>query len=273
MLERLTNRLAPLRRLPPATKTIASLCICVFLIQVLAGRIAFPPGYSFSRILTYGFGFYWPLIAAGAYWQPVTYAFLHGSFVHLALNLFTLVFFGAAVERILGTRRYWMLFLATSVIGGLGWALFDTLEPVFWTKIQVAGYQLSAAASSMAEGWWRTFHVRLSVLFLRLAQRWGEAQVAGVTHNVCVGASAGVFGLVGAFAGLFPRERLMLLLFYVIPVKMQARHLALLLMVVSLFAIIVDNGHVAHVAHIFGGLGGYLYALVLRRRYSRESNG
>lgn len=270
MLGQLKERLSPLFRFPKATSAIAAICIFVFVIQTLALRIEFPPQCLLSQVFAYSFGFYWPLLVSGAFWQPVTYAFLHGSFWHLALNLFTLLFFGSAVEKILGSRRYTFLFLISSVIGGFAWAFFDMFEPVLWGYIQLKGCQLATMASQMDGGWWQVFIQHAGSTCLHLAQRWGESQIAGVTYNVCVGASAGVFGLVGAFAGLFPRERLVVLLFYVIPLKLQARYMALLLMVISLVSMIADNGHVAHVAHLFGGLGGYAYACVLRRRLNRD---
>ena len=267
MLEKLKSRFAFLFQFPPATFAIAVACVLVFIVQVLAQRIEFPPEYSLSKILTYSFGFYWPLLTYGAFWQPITYAFLHGSFWHLALNLFTLLFFGASVERILGTRKFTALFFIASAIGGFAWAFFDMLEPEFWAAIQTFGGRLLENSASMTQGAVRSLHEHIGEFCLQQAQHWGEAQIPGISHNVCIGASAGVFGLVGAFAGLFPKEKLVLFLFYVIPLKLQARHVAILLMVISLVSIIIDNGHVAHMAHIFGGLAGYFYARLIRRRY------
>jgi len=74
-----------------------------------------------------------------------------------------------------------------------------------------------------------------------------------------VGASAGAFGLVAAFAVLYPERPLMLLLFFIIPVNMRAKFLLLfsaLLAGVGLFAA-ADN--VAHAAHLGGMLTGILY--------------
>ena len=45
-------------------------------------------------------------------WQLVSYAFLHGSVAHLALNMFALWMFGRDCERVLGARRYLMLYVA-----------------------------------------------------------------------------------------------------------------------------------------------------------------
>jgi membrane associated rhomboid family serine protease len=39
-------------------------------------------------------------------WQIVTYAFLHGGLMHLALNMFALFMFGSDIERYFGPKRY-----------------------------------------------------------------------------------------------------------------------------------------------------------------------
>lgn len=39
-------------------------------------------------------------------WQPVSYAFVHVGFVHLALNMFALWMFGRSIERLWGPKRF-----------------------------------------------------------------------------------------------------------------------------------------------------------------------
>ena len=124
-----------LPRFSPAATQIAWICLAVFVIQFITLHIQLPPGYRFGNLLTLVFGLHWPLLRAGCFWQPVTYNFLHGSWVHIFLNLFSLLFFGSAVERLIGTRRFWLLYLASGVIGGLGWMLFNWLEPHFWIAL------------------------------------------------------------------------------------------------------------------------------------------
>jgi len=48
-------------------------------------------------------------------WQLVTYAFLHGSFMHIGLNMLALFIFGPDVERELGTGRYLVLYFASVI--------------------------------------------------------------------------------------------------------------------------------------------------------------
>jgi membrane associated rhomboid family serine protease len=74
-----------------------------------------------------------------------------------------------------------------------------------------------------------------------------------------VGASAGVFGLVAAFASLFPQRTLTLLVFFILPVSMRARTLLWLSLGLALFGILVPGDGVAHAAHLGGIMGGYGY--------------
>lgn len=237
----------------PGVRAITCICIIIYILQTLASMVSIPIAtgdggvYSMpiDAFLSHKFGMYWPLFSHGAIWQPLTYAFLHGSIWHLLINLFTLIFFGYSVERLLGTKRFWAIFLISSAIGGIGWMAFDIVEPYFWQTI-----------------------ARLGRVGLTLAQRWGEAQGPYLFYNVCVGASGGVCGLMGAFTALCPHQRISLFLFYVIPVTMEARQMALLLVAFNLLELISSMGHVAYVAHLLGGVAGYFIA----RRCAKNRN-
>jgi len=74
----------------------------------------------------------------------------------------------------------------------------------------------------------------------------------------CLGASGGVLGIIGMFAALNPQREVTLLLFFVLPVRVSARKLALGYMVFSFLMLLDGSSGVAHAAHLFGGLTGYL---------------
>jgi membrane associated rhomboid family serine protease len=80
------------------------------------------------------------------------------------------------------------------------------------------------------------------------------------TDASVVGASAGVLGCVIAFATMFPDREVTLLLFFIIPVRMKAKFLALIAIGFDVVALMsgMDAG-VAHLAHLGGAGFGYLY--------------
>jgi membrane associated rhomboid family serine protease len=52
-------------------------------------------------------------------WQLVTYAFLHGGFTHLFLNMFALWMFGRDCEAVLGSRRFLAMYAAAVLTAAL----------------------------------------------------------------------------------------------------------------------------------------------------------
>lgn len=56
-----------------------------------------------------------PLGSGFEVWQLVTYAFLHGGFSHIFLNMLALYMFGGEIERLFGSRFYLQFYLASVV--------------------------------------------------------------------------------------------------------------------------------------------------------------
>jgi len=81
----------------------------------------------------------------------------------------------------------------------------------------------------------------------------------GIFAAPVVGASAGAFGLVAAFATLYPERPLMLLLFFIIPLSMRAKFLLLFCGLLTLFGLVFPMDNIAHAAHLGGMLTGILF--------------
>ncbi|MEJ2237258.1 MAG: rhomboid family intramembrane serine protease [Gemmatimonadales bacterium] len=62
-------------------------------------------------------GAFWPGDVGGRWWTFVTYAFLHGGFLHLLFNMILLFFFGPAVEERMGGKSF-AAFYFTCGVGG-----------------------------------------------------------------------------------------------------------------------------------------------------------
>lgn len=91
-----------------------------------------------------------------------------------------------------------------------------------------------------------------------------------------VGASAGAFGLLAAFATLYPERVLTLLVFFVVPINMRAKFLLLFSLLLVLFGIIIPLGNMADVAHLGGIAAGVLfmrYAAHWQLRWPQLSRG
>lgn len=84
--------------------------------------------------------------------------------------------------------------------------------------------------------------------------------IPGMSMIPTIGASGAVLGVLTAFAMMFPNREITLLLFFILPVTMRARTLALLFAGMSLFGGMMGRaGSIAHFAHLGGMLIGYLY--------------
>jgi rhomboid family protein len=87
--------------IPPATQALILANVVVFLLETFAGG-------PIIRVFAL-----WPL-TSGLFlpWQVVSYSFLHGSIMHLLLNMFALYMFGGEIERFVGQRRYLVYYFA-----------------------------------------------------------------------------------------------------------------------------------------------------------------
>ncbi|MGD0207436.1 MAG: rhomboid family intramembrane serine protease [Verrucomicrobiota bacterium] len=81
----------------------------------------------------------------------------------------------------------------------------------------------------------------------------------GLFGGPVVGASAGGFGLIAAFAVLFPERELVMLLFFILPIRLSAKMLLMLSAVLALAGIIFPFDHIANAAHLGGMLTGVVF--------------
>jgi len=84
----------------------------------------------------------------------------------------------------------------------------------------------------------------------------GWLAISGVEPALCIGASGAVYGIMGAFAAVYPDRRVVLFPF---PIVMTMRMLAVVLGGIALLYLIAGGGRIAHAAHLAGGVAGYVY--------------
>jgi membrane associated rhomboid family serine protease len=82
--------------------------------------------------------------------------------------------------------------------------------------------------------------------------------------SVLLGASGGVAAVLVAYAAILPELELTSSMFFLLPVRLKAKHLAYGAFVIAVLGIVFDrSGAVAHSAYLGGCLGGWLYAHLL----------
>ena len=190
------------------------------------------------------------------FWQVISHMFMHGGIMHIAFNMFALYSFGSALENMWGGKKFLFFYISC----GLGSAALHTLVNyfVFDSAAQILisnGFSRDNIISTLAEG--------------KYGVRWADylspAQMQSLIDSFrvpVVGASGAIYGLLVAFAFMFPNAKLALLF---IPVPIKAKYFVAGILALDLFlglkgdSIFGGGGTgVAHFAHIGGALIGFI---------------
>ena len=106
---------------------------------------------------------------------------------------------------------------------------------------------------------------RFLQLYLVAGIAGGLLQMIYDSNTVLVGASGAVCGLIAAFSTLYPRMPITVLLFFVIPVRMQAMWLGIAVVAVSaLLQVSGLFGNIGNLAHIGGAVAGFAWVRFAR---------
>lgn len=213
--------------------------------------IFFIASLSLGELVYDLFALHYPSNPKFQYWQPLTHMFMHGDLGHIFFNMFGLYMFGTPIEQMWGKSKFIFFYLST----GFGAAALQLL---------LYYYQISSVSDLLLAEGLNTSEVSrfflTSDLSYTLVDRIGRAElVSGLSafNGVMVGASGALYGVLVAFAFLFPNARLMLL-FPPIPVK--AKVLVPLLILGDLFFGFTSYsiGPIAHFAHVGGAITGLI---------------
>jgi len=144
-------------------------------------------------------------------WRMLSHAWLHGSFPHFAANLLALVAFGWPLERVIGWRRWLLLYTAGVLGGGLVSAVLE--QPNMMVGASGGIFALWAALAALAVSPREMLHgaevgtLREALWPLGLAMALQSAMpgISWGAHlgGLIVGLTAGLSGLL--IAGLAPR--------------------------------------------------------------------
>lgn len=191
-------------------------------------------------------------------WQPLTHMFMHAqmpNIMHILFNMFALYSFGSALEHFWGAKKFLFFYISC----GLGAALLhlgvnyyefhsgmDSLLQAGFDKADILSWLYKGQLNPQWE----------SILTAAESRKMGEAFVVPA-----VGASGAIYGLLVAFAYMFPNAQLGLMF---IPIPIKAKYFVPGILLIDLVlgfkgeAIFSGGSGIAHFAHLGGALTGFL---------------
>ena len=189
--------------MPPATAALIAANVGMFLIagaipQLMLRFALWPIGGEWLVLSRLGAGF--------APWQLVTYAFLHGSLMHLAVNMFGLYMFGGPLEQAFGVRRYLVYYFSCVLTAALTQLVVLALSGTFVPTVGASG-----GVFGLLLGFAMLFpHTRIMLLFPPIPMRartfaiayaaielvLGIAGSSGIAHFAHLGGMLGGFLLI-----------------------------------------------------------------------------
>ena len=107
-------------QLYPVVSIIIALNVIVFIMTLL-------PGIG-DEILYAGMSVN-SLIVNGEWWRVITSMFLHGGFMHVLFNMFSLFLFGPELEKIAGKMRFLTIYFLAGIFGSA--ATFVTQDALY----------------------------------------------------------------------------------------------------------------------------------------------
>jgi membrane associated rhomboid family serine protease len=208
--------------MPPVIKNLVIINAVMLLITTFTGE------FMYEKFSLFYFGS--PLFRP---YQLVTHMFMHGGFIHLFFNMYSLIIFGVVLEQVWGSKKFFLYYMVT----GLGAALLHSLV-------------LYIDASSL----------------MSAAQAGDQAAIEGLSRLMMtptVGASGAVYGVLLAYGMLFPNNVLQLLF---PPVALKAKWFVLIFGAIELtLGISNTGGNVAHFAHLGGMIFGYFLIIYWKK--------
>jgi len=111
---------------PIVTQTLIAINIAVFLIQLFNGAelMRLDTGWIYENgvLVDQAVNSSGQLVgvAQGDWWRLITATFLHGSLIHLGMNMLVLWLIGPPVEEYFGHARYLLLYLVSGLAGSAG---------------------------------------------------------------------------------------------------------------------------------------------------------
>ena len=184
-------------------------------------------------------------------WQLVSHMFMHGSIMHIAFNMLGLWMFGSPLEQMWGSKKFLFFYFSTGLgAAGLQLLMYSITINSGSTLLLESGVAQQTIDKILISGSYNT-----SILeYIEQDKLYAMYEAFNATM---VGASGALYGVLVAFAFLFPNAELMMIF---LPIPIKAKYFVPLLIVGDLFFGFSSYsvGSIAHFAHVGGALTGFV---------------
>ena len=229
-----------MRSLPDIVKQLIIINVLFFLGSMSLGNTA----YDLLAL-------HYPQNPKFAPWQVVTHMFMHGSINHILFNMFGLWMFGGTLAQMWGRNKFLFFYLST----GLGAAALQLginyfqISTVVEQLVEV-GYSATALTETLQSGQYNT-------AWSNVISQTELSQLLTSFNMSMVGASGALYGILVAFAFLFPNTELMIIF---LPIPIKAKYFVPILLASDLFFGFSSYslGPIAHFAHLGGAVTGFI---------------
>ncbi len=200
-------------------------------------------------------------------YQIVTHFFMHGDFFHIFFNMWLFIMLGGFLERLWGPKRFFIFYIASAMgafalYNAIGVYQLIELSNIIGSRVNMDEFNLIIAQSEGLD----ELNSNLTKFFQNVPNLNIEAvrEYISLSYTPMVGASGAIFGVMAAFAILFPNTEFML--YFAIPVK--AKYLVGAYFLIEVYQAFQNqaNDPVAHLAHIGGAIVGVILVLIWRKQ-------
>jgi len=187
--------------------------------------------------------------------QIITHFFMHGNFFHIFFNMWLFIMLGAYLEKIWGPKRFFIFYIATA-LGAFG--LYNVIGVY---ELEVLKEQLINQGFDLNEVNGMIKNSEYNPVAYETNKVYHEYVVNSYTPMV--GASGAVFGIMAAFAILFPNTEFMI--YFMFPIK--AKFLVGGYFLFEIYQAYQDKvgDSTAHLAHVGGAIVGGIIVLIWRK--------
>lgn len=209
-------------------------------------------------------------------WQVITHMFMHGGTMHIFFNMFALWMFGSVLERSIGQKRFLFLYFSAglgAVALQFAFTYFNYYQGVY--ALMDAGLSNSEITSLIdkAYGQW----ISRGGYNVNIPGGVSESVIRPMFSSYLtpmVGASGAIFGILAAFAIIYPN--LPLYLFF-IPVPIKAKYLIGGYFLMEVYSgltntSILGPSNTAHWAHVGGAVIGFIVMWTWKRAAENRNN-